>query len=428
MRRNLWIGFSLIIILVILSGLVDWPTGPNIKIGSYFKELKIHEGLDLQGGTHLVYQMDLAKIDKKDVETSVQGVIDVIDRRINALGVSESVIQSTNIAGNRGVIVELPGITDVNQATNLIGKTAQLQFLEQVSAGGNIKSGNNALGWQPTELTGADLKRADVQFNQQNGEPQVALEFNDKGKDLFAEITKRNLQKPVAIVLDNEIISAPTVQSAIEDGKAIISGSFSVPDAKKLAIQLNAGALPVPIALVEQRNIGATLGIDSVKQSLLAGLVGVLFVIILMISYYRFPGILASLALIIYALIVLSLFKLIPIVLTLAGIAGFILSMGMAVDANILVFERMKEELREGKTWGTAVDEGFKRAWLSIRDSNVSSLITCLILYYTTTGIVKGFAVTLAVGILISMFTAITITRTFLKLTVATRLEKIMKL
>jgi len=390
----------------------------------------MHEGLDLQGGTHLVYEMDLSKVDKNNTDTAVQGVINVIDRRINAIGVSEPVIQSANIGDKKSIIIELPGITEINEAINLIGKTAQLEFWEQQT---NVQLSPDSnqivpLSWKPTELNGSHLKKADVNFSQQTGEPEVTIEFDSEGKALFADITRRNLQKPVAIVLDNNIISAPTVQSVIEEGNAVITGKFSISDAKKLAIELNAGALPVPIKLIEQRNIGATLGTESVKQSILAGLIGILLIAIFMISYYKFPGFLAVCALSIYILIVLAIFKLVPVVLTLAGIAGFILSIGMAVDANILVFERMKEELRSGKTLGAAVDEGFRRAWLSIRDSNVSSLITCLILYFTTSGLVKGFAVTLAIGILVSMFTAITITRTFLKLTVGTKLEKIMKI
>lgn len=418
MRRNLWIGIIAILLLTVLSGLIDWPSGPNLSLGNYYKEIKIHEGLDLSGGTQLVYELDLSKVDKKDTQNAIQGVIDVIDRRINAFGVSEPVIQSAKIGNANSVIVELPGVTDVNEAIRLIGKTAQLEFWQQGADG----------SWQPTSLNGSQLKKADVQFNEQSGEPQVTLSFNTEGKDMFAQITKENLQKPVAIVLDNEIISAPIVQAVISDGQAVITGKFNIQEAKKLAVELNAGALPVPISLVEQRSVGATLGNDSVKQSLIAGLFGVLLVAFFMIAYYRFPGFLAVIALTIYSLLVLAVFKLVPVVLTLAGIAGFILSIGMAVDANILVFERMKEELREGKTLGSAVDEGFKRAWSSIRDSNISSLITCAILYYTTTGLVRGFALTLAIGIIFSMFTAITVTRTFLKLVVNTKLEKAMRI
>lgn len=415
MRKKLWITFIFILILTIGAGIVDWPSGPDIKIGSYFKELKIHEGLDLQGGTHLVYELDTSKIDAKDKTQATQSVIDVIDRRINTLGVAEPVIQSVKIGDTQGVIVELPGIKDVNQAMNIIGKTAQLTFWESTSA--NASAGNEAStigGWSETGLTGAHLRRAEVAYDQNTNEPQVSIEFNDQGKTLFEEITKRNLQKPVAIVLDNQMISAPTVQSIISDGKAVITGKFTLQESKDLAKLLNAGALPVPIKVIEQRNVEATLGADSVQKSLVAGLIGLILVALFMILNYKNRGLIAVIALGIYTLLVVAIFKLTPITLTLAGIAGFILSIGMAVDANILIFERMNEELKLGKTIGTAIDEGFKRAWSSIKDSNISSLITCAILYFTTTGIIRGFAVTLAIGILVSMFTAITVSKNLL--------------
>lgn len=415
MRRNLWIILGIIIVLTVLAGLIDWPTGPNLSMGKFFKEIKVHEGLDLQGGTHLVYELDTSKVDNKDLTTASQSVVNVIDRRINALGVSEPVIQPAKIGDKQTIIVELPGISDVNEAINLIGKTAQLMF-QQLKADGS--------GFEDTKLTGANLRHAEVQFDQNTGEPQVSIQFDGDGTKLFAELTKNNLQKPLAISLDGEIISAPTVQTTIENGEAVITGKFDIKEAKKLAIELNAGALPVPIKLIEQRNVSATLGSESVKKSLVAGLIGLCLVALFMIIYYRLPGFLAVLALIIYSLVVLALFKLIPVTLTLAGIAGFILSIGMAVDANILIFERTKEELAAGKSIGLSLEEGFKRAWSSIRDSNFSSLITCIILYYGTTGIVRGFAVTLMIGILVSMFTAITVSRTFLRLFVSTALEK----
>ncbi len=414
MRRNLWILFGIIIVIVILAGLVDWPTGPNISIGSFQREIKVHEGLDLQGGVQLVYQLDTSKINSKDVGAAAQSVINVIERRVNSLGVSEPVIQSAKIGNNQAVIVQLPGITNVNDAINLIGKTAQLKFQDQ--------SSNSQ--WQDTGLTGADLKSATVEFDKNTGEPEVSIQFNGDGTKKFADITQRDLQKQVAIVLDNEIISAPTVQTAITDGQAVITGQFTISEARQLSIELNAGALPVPINLVQQTSVGATLGSDSVQKSLMAGIVGLFFVALFMILYYKVPGALATIALFIYALVVLALFKLIPVTLTLAGIAGFILSVGMAVDANILIFERTKEELAAGKTIGLAIEDGFKRAWSSIRDSNSSSLITAAILYYGTTGLIRGFAVTLALGIIISMFTAITVTRTFLRLGIGTFLEK----
>lgn len=422
MRRNLWIIFGIILILTVLAGLVDWPTGPNISIGSFNKDFKIHEGLDLQGGAHLVFQLDTSGLANKDVSTATQSVVNVIDRRVNGLGVSEPVIQGAKIGGNQAVIVELPGVTDVNEAINLIGKTAQLKFLEENPAATSASNPQDL--WKDTGLTGAHLKRADVQFDKNTGEPEVAIQFDSEGTKLFAEITRNNLQKPVAIELDNEIISAPTVQSVIENGQAVITGKFSINEAKTLSIELNAGALPVPIKLVEQRTIGPTLGSESVQRSLMAGLIGLVLVALFMIIYYRVPGLLAVLALLIYTAVVLALFKLIPVTLTLAGIAGFILSVGMAVDANILIFERTKEELLTGKTTGLAIEEGFRRAWPSIRDSNFSSLLTCGILYYGTSGVVRGFAVTLALGIIVSMFTAIIVTRTFLRLAIGSFLEK----
>jgi len=419
LRRNIWLSLVIIIVIVVLAGLIDWPAGPNLSIGNFYREFKIHQGLDLQGGAHLVFELDTSRIDQKDIKSAGQSVINVIDRRINALGVSEPVIQAAKISGKESVIVELPGIADVNEAINLIGKTAQLKFMEE-----NPDNNDTSNPFIETKLSGAHLKRAEVQFDQNTGEPQVGIQFNNEGTKLFSDITQRNIQKPVAIKLDEEIISAPTVQSAIDNGEAVITGKFTIDEAKKLAIELNAGALPVPIKLVEQRTIGATLGSDSIKKSLIAGLIGLLLVALFMIFYYKVPGVLATIALVFYALIVLALFKLIPITLTLAGIAGFILSVGMAVDANILIFERTKEELTAGKTIGLAIEEGFRRAWPSIRDSNFSSLLTCLILYYGTTGLVRGFAVTLALGILVSMFTAITCSRTLLRLSVGTFLEK----
>lgn len=428
MRRNLWIGLGIIIIITALAGLIDWPTGPNLRIGNYFKEIKIHEGLDLQGGTHLVYELDTSKINPQDIATASQSVVNVIDRRINALGVAEPVIQPAKVGDKQTVIVELPGISDVNEAINLIGKTAQLKFKEQsdqnIETGTVIEGGTVIGGWKETDLTGANLKKAEVQFDQTTGEPQVSIRFDSEGTKKFADLTKKNLQKPLAIYLDDEMITAPVVQTEITNGEAVINGDFDIKQAKELTLQLNAGAMPVPISLIEQRNIGATLGTESVQKSLTAGLIGLVMIGLFMIIYYRLPGLLATLALIIYSLIVLALFKLIPVTLTLAGIAGFILSVGMAVDANILIFERTKEELAMGKTIGLSLEEGFKRAWSSIRDSNFSSLITCLILYYGTTGLVRGFAVTLAIGILISLFTAITVSRTFLRLFVGTKLER----
>lgn len=419
MRKKIWITFIILLLLAIGAGIIDWPSGPNLKIGNWTREIKVRQGLDLQGGTHLVYELDTSKLSENNKDDAIQSVVNVIDRRVNALGVSEPVVQGAKVGNTRTVIVELPGIQNIDEAKNLIGKTAQLSFWEQSNAlnpNDLENAGNTMTGWQASDLTGADLKKADVEFDQTSGNPQISLEFNSEGAKKFADITKRNLQKPVAIVLDNEVVSAPTVQSEITEGKAVITGQFTIDEAKNLAKLLNAGALPVPIAVIEQRSIGPTLGAQSVKESLIAALVGFILIAIFMIANYRLRGVLAVFALAIYSLMVLALFKLIPVTLTLAGIAGFILSIGMAVDANILIFERMREEEKEGKPMSSAIEIGFSRAWLSIRDSNISSLITCFILYFFTTGLVRGFALTLAIGILVSMFSAITITRTFLRL------------
>ncbi len=421
MRRKLWFTFLFIFIITILAGIVTWPNGPNLKIGGYSQELKIHQGLDLLGGSHLVYEADMSKIEAGEKENALEGVKTVIDRRINALGVTEPVIQALVSMNAYRIIVELPGITDVNQAIDLIGQTAELEFREGIEGvsldeNGQLKVPDGYLieNWQDIGLTGALFTKARVQVNQNTYEPEIGITFNDEGAKIFEEATERSIGKPIAIFLDDLPISIPRVNQKIEGGNAVITGSFTLEEAKNLAIQLNAGALPVPIELVEQRNIGATLGQDSVRKSFIAGLIGIFFVALFMLIYYKLPGFLANIALFIYALIVIALFKLIPVTMTLAGIAGFILSVGMAVDANVLIFERMKEELRKGKSYSSSVREGFARAWTSIRDSNVSSLITCAILFYFGTGLIKGFALTLSIGIIISMFSAITITRNFL--------------
>ena len=269
--------------------------------------------------------------------------------------------------------------------------------------------------WLNTDLSGKQLERASVEFNNQTGEVEVGLKFDNEGKDLFAEITKRNVGKPVAIFLDGGIISAPVVQTVISGGQAVITGNFSIQEAKLLAQRLNAGALPLPIHIVGQSTVGPTLGRISLQKSLMAGIIGFALVLLFMLLYYRLPGLLAGFALILYVVLVLAVFKLVPVTVTLAGVAGFILSLGMAVDANILIFERIREELCDGRSYSRAITEGFERAWTSIRDGNVSTLITCAILYWFGTSIVRGFAVTLSVGIVLSMFSAITITRIWLR-------------
>jgi len=428
MKKKVLINVVLILIVAVLSGIIDWPKGPDIKIGDYQKQLKVYQGLDLLGGTNMVYEADMSKIPTKERDSALEGVKTVIDKRINALGVSEPNIQTSSSIDTYRIVIDLPGISDVNEAVKLIGQTAQLEFREGV-VDKSIDGSGNLLSvtiddWKEIGLNGSLFKKASVQINQSSMEPEISIAFNDQGTKIFSEATARNIGKPLGIFLDNKLISYPKVNVAIDGGTAVIEGRFTIDEAKDLAVQLNAGALPVPIKLVEQRSIGATLGNDSVHKSFIAGLIGVLFVIIFMIIRYGFPGLIAGFALFIYSLIVLALFKLIPVTMTLAGIAGFILSIGMAVDANILIFERTREELRRGRAYNTAIKNGFSRAWTSIRDSNASSLITCLILFAFGTGTVKGFALTLSVGIIVSLFTAITATRSFLFLFLSNKKTK----
>lgn len=497
-------------------------------------------GLDLQGGTHLVYEADTSKIPAEDRADALDGVRDVIERRVNAFGVAEPIIQTNKSGDTWRVIVELAGVKDVSQAIKMIGETPILEFREEnpnknavqeltkeqkaemakynaealtrawkaiadlnkgadfaelakkisddagsAELGGDLgwfatgtmvkpfedaalklsvgkmtkspvksdfgyhiikkveekmvdKDGKQVLEmrashiliktmsekdffpppeeWAVTGLSGKQLKNSSVQFDLNTGEPTVALSFNDEGKTLFAAITERNVGKPVAIFFDGQPISIPRVNEPIRDGNAIISGNFGVAEAKQLSQRLNAGALPVPINLVGQQTIGASLGAASVEKSLFAGLVGFILVAIFMILFYRLPGFLAVLALSLYTVIVLALFKLIPVTMTLAGIAGFILTLGMAVDANILIFSRTKEEVLWGKPLPTAIEEGFRRAWPSIRDSNVTSLISAMILFWFSSSIIKGFALTLSIGVLVSMFSAITVSRILIRL------------
>ncbi len=425
-KSRLYITFILILLFTAAAVYLDIPAGSKINLKpikiNYDKPVNLKLGLDLQGGTHLVYEGDLKDIPADAQSDAMNSARDVIERRVNSFGVSEPMVQ---VSGNNRIIVELPGVKDINEAISLIGQTPFLEFREEnpnpptltPDAQGNVSIDPND-AFKPTGLSGKQFKRAVLEFDQQSGVPQISLQFDAEGTKLFSDITTRNVGKRVAIFLDGQLLSAPTVQTAITDGKAVITGQRDLQEAKELVTRLNSGALPVPVKLISQQNVGATLGAQSVQKSVAAGLIGFVIVALFMIIYYRLPGFLAVMALAIYTFITLAVFKLFGITLSLAGIAGFILSIGMAVDANILIFERMKEELRRGKTLFQAVEDGFNRAWLSVRDSNFSSLITTAILAYFGSSIIRGFAITLALGILVSMFTAITVTRTFLRLLV----------
>jgi len=395
--------------------ILDFQVG-NLR---FFRDLEIKRGIDLAGGSHLVFQADMSQISAEDHDSALEATKENINRRINLFGLAESLVQTSKLGENYRLIVELPGISDVNQAIDLIGQTAQLDFRE---LGEEATEAATLDDFLPTDLTGKELNRAQVQFDPNTGQPVVGLEFNDEGAKKFGEITGRNVGKPVAIFLDELPVTTPVVQEKITTGQAQITGQFTTAEAKLLSTQLNAGALPVPIKVVEQRNIGATLGTESVRRSVQAGLIGLIMVILFMAAYYGWLGVLADVGLIIYGLITLMLYKLIPVTLTLPGIAGFILSVGMAVDANILIFERMKEEVRAGKSRPLAMELGFGRAWDSIRDANICTLITCFILFnpfswsfLNTSGMVRGFALTLGLGVLLSLFTGIVVTRTILR-------------
>lgn len=402
----------------------------NFKLGPFIirNDIPTKLGLDLQGGSHLVFEANMSQIDAGDRDVALEGVKNIIERRVNLFGVSEPVVQSSKVGESYRIIVELPGIEDVNKALEMIGKTAQLDFKEEtatISAQATSSAALNPLILfnKETGLSGKYLKRSNVVFDQNTGAPQVSLTFNNEGAKLFEEITQRNVGKRVAIFLDNFLISAPVVNEAITGGNAVISGTFTTDEARELSKQLNAGALPAPVHVIEQSNIGPSLGEESVNKSIFAGIVGLGIVVFFMIGNYGRLGIIATGALIVYGLVSLMLFKLIPVTLTLPGIAGFILSIGMAVDSNILIFERIKEEKRLGRPLTQAMELGFGRAWDSIRDANIATLITSFILFnpfdwgfLITSGSVRGFATTLAIGIGMSLFTGIIVTRTLVRL------------
>lgn len=385
-------------------------------------------GLDLSGGTHLLYRADVSGIPPGEEEASLEALRDVIERRINIFGVSEPLLQVERASALSGtddwrLIVELPGVTDIAEAVRAIGETPVLEFklLREGYAGREFREDGTLddEAFAPTGLTGRYLKRASLVFGNAAGgvanEPIVSLEFDGEGAALFERVTRENVGRVLAIFLDGAPISMPVIREAIPEGRATISGNFRPDEARLLARNLSFGALPVPVELVSTQSIGASLGEAALERGVFAGLVAALLVALFMLLWYRLPGVLAVAALAIYVSFMLALFKLIPVTLTAAGIAGFILSIGMAVDANILIFERLKEELRAGKTLRDAIALGFSRAWLSIRDGNISSIITAVILFWFGTSLVKGFALTFGLGVLVSMLTAISVSRLFLR-------------
>ncbi len=405
----------------------------TLNLGKFKRTLEVKQGLDLQGGTEIILELDMSQIDSSDKDLSLESAEAVIRRRVDLFGVSEPLIQRSIYEDQHRLIVQLAGIDNLDQALNLIGQTAQLDFREiknppeledlPLQEEGTDSAQIRLSDFSPTGLTGSDLKKAYVSFDSQGGGgTQVVLEFTDQGREQFAQITRNNINKPVAIFLDAFPVTIPTVQQEITDGQAVITGDFTPQAAKQLAIQLNAGALPAPINITAQRTVGPTLGQDSITKSLKAGAIGLGLVMMFMIAFYGRLGIIANLGLLVYGLITLSIYKLVPVTLTLPGLAGFILSVGMAVDANILIFERYKEELRLKKPWAHALELGFGRAWDSIKDANIATLTTAFILFnpldwqfLPQSGMVRGFALTLSIGVLTSLFTGIVVTRFLLK-------------
>jgi len=457
-RRKQWWTLYVVTILFFVALIVGVPripvnfnffgnqiegdvSGPNLDIDWGFinlkKKLDLKLGLDLQGGTYVALKGNLDEIPEENWDEAMDSARTVIEDRVNLFGVSEPNIYTAKSGEERRIIVELAGVNDTDQAIALVGQTAELDFRElkpEFKGSSDVAHSYDLENYLETDLTGAELDGATVVLDNQTQEPAIQLDFSDEGQKMFSDIAKRNAGNTVAIVLDGFIVSAPRISEDLAfgvTGSPVITGGFTTEQAELLETQLDAGALPVPVEVVEQRTIEPTLGRESISKSLLAGLIGILIVMVFMLVTYGKLGVFADVALGLYAVFSVAIFKLgvpaillwiftggigeeifVPITLTLAGIAGFILSIGMAVDANILIFERMKEELAWGHSKKEAIRLGFDRAWSSIRDSNASTLITCIILGNFGTPAIKGFAVTLAIGVLLSLFTAVFITRT----------------
>ena len=463
--------FNLVIILIIFlfSFAIIFPKYCNkaldyLDLGlPHIPEKTFNLGLDLEGGSHLVYGANLKDVPVKEREDRMQGLRDIIERRIRTrgsygLGVTEPEVRTQKMKDSYRLIIELPGIKDVKQAIKEIGKTPYLEFKQERTQQEREEIINNKLAEEPeniqievvcsspefltqfinlyqedpcfesTNLTGQYLEKAILEFDQTTLEPQVSLEFDKEGADIFGELTSKNIDRVLGIYVDGSPISLPVVREAISGGKAQITGSFNIEEAKELAGNLNAGALTVHIDLISQTTVGPTLGAVSLKRSLRAGIFGFIAVILFIIIFYRVSGLLAALALIVYAGVLLSLFKLIPVTLTLAAIGGVILSVGMAVDANVLIFERMKEERKKGGTFSKSLEISFSRAWPSIRDSNITTLIVALVMFSFGTSFVKAFAVSLSMGIMVSLFSALFVTRSFLKIFIKTKIGEIKRL
>ena len=424
LRRNLFFIVLLSAVALVIDAPKNFKIGnftlssPTLDIGNFHRELIIKKGLDLQGGTEVTLEADMVNVDPADRQDALDSSKEVIARRVDLYGVAEPTIKTVVSGDNYRILVALPGVSNPDEALALIGQTASLDFYEMPVA----TDSPTFADLKATGLTGKDLKKSNVSFDQQTGKPQIDLQFTEAGGKMFGEITSRNIGKPVWILLDGQVLTYPTVQQAILDGNAVINGEYTIEEAKNLVITLNAGALPVPIQIVQQQNIAPTLGEESISKSINAGLVGLGLVALFMILNYGWLGFIADIGLVIYGLLTLAVYKLVPITVTLPGLAGFILSIGMAVDSNILIFERMKEEVRKGNDWSRSMELGFGKAWDAIKDANIATLITTFILFnplewtfLNSSGMVRGFALTLFLGIAISLFTGIFVTRNLLR-------------
>ncbi len=437
----------LIAVIVALAVFIDLPNSPGLHIGGINRDFTTRLGLDLVGGVQALMEADLPA--DTPIETgAMDAARTIMENRVNGLGLTEAVVQK---AGDRRIVVELPGETDPEEALKTLQKTGLLELVDfsgisqqeaisllqtyvntSLGKASSFDASQSITTTQPitasvvstqtftTVITGADIKGVNATINEQNGQYEVAFQLAEDGAKVFAEFTAQHIGQILAIVVDKRVISIPSINQAIPNGQGVISGDFTYEEANNLAVQLRYGSLPVPLKVIEIRTVGPTLGLESLQKSLIAGAIGFSIVILFMLLYYRLPGVAASLAIILFALVVYAIYRYIPVTLTLPGIAGFLLSTGSALDANILIFERLKEELRSGKTLRQSIDLGFRRAWPSIKDSNIATLITCTILFWfgSTYGatMVKGFSITLFLGVIVSLFTAIVVTRTFLEI------------
>lgn len=394
----------------------------------FYKNYELRKGLDIQGGMQVTLEAEMDNIANEDKVTALESAREIIARRVDLYGIGESSIQTSQKDNNYRLIVELPGVSDPKEALELVGQTAQLEFKLQreLTEKDITESTVSAQAWLNTfvgtGLTGKQLKRSQAQLDPNTAKPVISLEMNDDGRQLFADITKNNVNKVLAIFIDGAPMMTPVISTPILDGRAVITGNFTVDEAKKIAVQLNAGALPVNIKVLEQKTIGASLGNESIQKSVVAGLIGLAMVLLFMIIYYGGLGFIASISLVIYAILTIAIYKVWGVVLTLPGIAGLILTIGMAVDSNILIFERMKEELRVGHSYDRAMELGFGRAWDSIKDANMASIFTALVLinplnfsFLNTSGLVRGFGLTFLLGTLLSLFTGMVVSRLLLR-------------